>query len=178
MKEETEYLTLARITRPRGNRGEVAAENFADGLRRFTQGTKVEALLPNGTPLELGIDRAWEHKGRLILKFSGFNTIGDAERLRFATLRVKKSALESLPEDEYFLDDLIGCRMVEQATGREIGTVSEVFEPPGGVLLFSVEDSEGKEMLVPFANEICKEIDIAAGCIEVRLPEGMEDLKA
>ncbi len=178
MKEDAEHVTLARITRPRGNKGEVAAENLSDGLRYFTQGGEVQAVLPDRTALELRIDRAWEHKGRLVLKFEGFDTISDAERLRFAELRVRKDALEPLPQGEYYADDLIGCRMVDQDSCRELGTVVDVYEPPGGVLLFSVEDSDGKELLVPFAKEICREVDIESRRIAVSLPAGMEDLKA
>lgn len=178
MKEDAEYVKLARITRPRGNKGEIAAENLSDGLRHFTVGGRVQAVFPDRTLLELTIVRAWEHKGRLILKFEGFDTISDADRLRFAELRVRKDALEPLREGEYLVDDLIGCRMVDQDSSRELGTVADVFEPPGGVLLFSVEDSDGKELLVPFAKEICREVDIASKRIAVSLPAGMEDLKA
>ena len=178
MKEDAEYVTLARITRPRGNKGEVAAENLSDGLRHFTEGGRVQAVLPDRTALELRIARAWEHRGRLILKFEDFDSISDADRLRFAELRVRKDALEPLPEGQYFVDDLIGCRMVDHDTCRELGTVADVYEPPGGVLLFSVEDSDGRELLVPFAKEICSEVDIESKRIAVSLPAGMEDLKA
>ena len=178
MKEDAEHVKLARITRPRGNKGEVAAENLSDGLRHFTVGGRVQAVFPDRTFLELRIVRAWEHKGRLILKFEGFDTISDADRLRFAELRVRKDALEPLPEGEYFVDDLIGCRMVDHDSSRELGTVADVYEPPGGVLLFSVEDGDGKELLVPFVKEICREVDIDSKRIAVSLPAGMEDLKA
>lgn len=178
MKEDAEYVTLARITRPRGNKGEVVAENLSDGLRHFTVGGRVQAVLPDRTALELRIVRAWEHKGRLILKFEGFDTISDADRLRFGELRVRKDALEPLPDGEFFVDDLIGCRMVDQDSSRELGTVADVYEPPGGVMLFAVEDSDGKELLVPFVNEICREVDVESKRIAVSLPAGMEDLKA
>jgi 16S rRNA processing protein RimM len=178
MKEEAEYRTLARITRPRGNRGEVRAENLSGGLRNFRTGSAVRVVLPNRQQLTLTIDRAWEHKGRLVLKFAGIDSITEAERLRLGEVLMKKEALGPLPQGEYFLNDLLGCRLVDEGTGRDMGAIAEVYEPPGGVLLFSVVDSEQKEMLVPFANEICRNVDIGSKRILVRLPEGMEDLKA
>lgn len=178
MEEEADYLTLAKITRPRGNRGEVSAENLTDGLRGFAKGGRLEAQLPNRVPFEVEVEEAWEHNGRLILKFAGYDSIAAAEGLRFAEVRTKRASLEPLPEGEYFLDDLIGCRMIDQAGGRDVGIVAEVYEPPGGVLLFSVEDDRGRELLVPYADEICLEVDIEGKRILVRLPEGMEDLKA
>ena len=178
MKEENDYLTLARITRPRGNKGEVTAENLSGGLRGFEPGRRVEVALPSRNRLELEIDSAWEHKGRLILGFAGVDSISEAERLRGGEVLVKRGELEPLPHGEYYLDDLVGCRMVDEATGRDLGSVEDVYEPPGGVLLLSVVDDSRKEMLVPLANEICRDVDTESRRITVRLPEGMEDLKA
>lgn len=177
-KEGAEYVTLARISRPWGNKGDVAAENLAGGLRHFEPGARLDVRLPNHTLLELELVRAREHKGRVILGFAGYATISDAERLRGAEVRCEKGGLEPLPDGEYYIDDLIGCSMVDDATERSLGRVEEVYEPPGGVLLFSVVDEAGEEMLVPFAAPICRDVDLDSGRIRVTLPEGMEDLKA
>ncbi len=178
MKEGAGHLAIARITRPRGNKGEVAADDLADSMRCFEPGRTVAAALPNGTERQLRIERAWHHRGRLILKFAGIGSISEAERLRLAEIVVSREALEPLPEGEYYLDDLVGCSLVDEETGRKLGSVADVYSPPGGVLLISVVDEQRKELLVPFANEICKEVDLAARRISVRLPEGMEELKA
>ena len=178
MKEAAEYLTLARIARPRGNRGEVVAENLAGDPGCFEPGRQVEVLYADGTSREHEIDRAWEHSGRLVLGFAGFATIADAERLRQAEVRMARTALAPPADGGYFLTDLVGCRVIDEATGRVHGTVEDIYEPPGGVLLFSVVGEDRMELLVPFANAICRKVDIAARRIEVRLPEGMEELKA
>ena len=177
MKEGSEYLALARILRPRGNKGEVAAENLSGGLRYFAPGRTAEVALPNRERLELEIDSAWEHKGRLILGFVGFDSISDAERLRGGVVEARRGDLEPLPDGEFFLDDLVGCSMVDEVTGRGLGLVEEVYEPPGGVLLLSVVGESRKEMLVPFVTEICRDTDLQARRITVRLPAGMEELK-
>ena len=177
MKEGAEYLTIARITRPRGNKGEVAADDLSGETRRFEAGRRVTVTLCNREVRQLEVEWAWTHKGRLILKFGGVDTISDAETLRLAEVRVRKDSLEPLPEGEYYFSDLVGCEVVDQTTGRSEGTVAEVYEPPGGVLLLSVIDEERKEMLVPFASEICRDVDIGAKRIMARLPEGIEELK-
>ena len=177
MKEVAKHLTIARITRPRGNKGEVAADDLVGNMRCFETGRRVSVVLPNRETLTLEIEWAWEHKGRLILKFAGFGSIAEAERLRLGEVRVARDALEPLPEGEYYLDDLVGCVLADEVTGRSLGTVMDVYEPPGGVLLFSVVDDSKKEMLVPFAAEICTQVDIEGRRILAQLPEGMEDLK-
>lgn len=177
MTEDARYLTLARITRPRGNRGEVLAENLAGGVDRFAQVSKVRAVLPGRPALELGIDSAWEHKGRLVLKFEGVESIDDAERLRHAEVRATREQLGPLPEGEFYFDDLVGCSVVDLDSGSEVGTVTGIDEPPGGALLFTIEDGRGGELMIPFANEICREVDVEAKRIGVRLPEGLAELK-
>ncbi len=177
MKEEPRCLTLAKIIRPRGNKGEVAAESFASDLRSFPSGGRAMLRLADRTEAELEIDRAWEHKGRVILKFVGVDSISEAERLRSGEVLARKDALAPLPDGEYYFDDLIGCRMVVPGNERVIGIVTAIEEPPGAPLLFVVEDAQGAEMLVPFAREVCTTVDIGRKRIEVRLPEGLEDLK-
>ncbi len=178
MKEESEYLTVARIARPRGNKGEVAAENLVGDLRCFAAGRKLEVVLADRTELELAVERSWEHKGRLILKFAGFETISDAERLRLAVVRMERGEVGPPPDGEFFIDDLVGCALVDEDTGEELGVIEDVYEPPGGVLLFSVVGDDRKEMLVPFVTEICRDVDIEAKRVLARLPEGLDELKA
>ena len=177
MKEEEKYLTIARIVRPRGNKGEVAAENRADSALRFAAGKSVRVVFADRAESDLAIENAWEHNGRLILKFAGVDSISAAEPFRGAEVRIPLQELGEAPEGEYFYDDLIGCRMIEDGSERELGEIRDIYEP-GGALLFSVIDKQGKELLVPFADDICREVDVAAKRIRVRLPEGLEELKA
>ncbi len=175
-EENADYVRLARISRPWGNKGEVVADNLEGGLRYFEPGNRLKVFPPDGSALELELAKAREHKGRVILSFADIATISDAERLRGAEVRCEKCDLETLPDGRYYLNDLVGCNMMDAETGRELGTVGEVYEPPGGVLLFSVLRENGTEMMVPFATEICREVDLNAKRIKVRLPKGIEEL--
>lgn len=176
MKEEEKYVSIARIVRPRGNKGEVAAENRADSALRFAAGKAVRVVFPDGNGRLFTIANAWEHNGRLILQFAGVDSISAAETLRGCEICIPRGELGEAPEGEYFYDDLIGCRMVEDGSARELGEIRDIYEP-GGALLFSVIDEQGKELLVPFADDICLDVDTAARRIRVRLPEGLEELK-
>lgn len=176
MKEEEKYVSIARIVRPRGNKGEVAAENRADSALRFAAGKAVRVVFPDGNGRLFTIANAWEHNGRLVLQFAGVDSISAAETLRGCEVRIPRGELGEAPEGEYFYDDLIGCRMVEDGSARELGEIRDIYEP-GGALLFSVIDEQGKELLVPFADDICLDVDTAARRIRVRLPEGLEELK-
>jgi 16S rRNA processing protein RimM len=76
---------------------------------------------------------------------------------------------------EYSHADLIGCRVVELATAGPVGLVEGV-EDYGGPSLLRVKVTDGREILVPFASTICREIDVAAKIIRVELPEGLLEL--
>ncbi len=69
----------------------------------------------------------------------------------------------------------MGCRVVEQASGEELGRVREL-TPTGGTDLLAVETPEGKELLIPFAEEFCLRVAPDQKLIEVALPDGLRDL--
>ena len=173
---EERYVTLARVLRSRGNRGEVAAEDCSDDpLRRFTPGARF-FLTGSASKREVLLERVWHHKGRLILKFEGVDTISDAEALRGCELQIPEAELGPAPEGGFFFHDLIGCRILDADSGRELGVVRDVLEP-GGAAVLEV-DSKGGEILVPFVQSICVEITPGERTIRVRLPEGLEELNS
>lgn len=169
------YVTVARVIRSRGNRGEVLAEDLSGGSGRFVEGKRFSLLGPPGERQELILETAWPHQGRLVLKFRGVDSISQAEALRDWKVQIPATERGPAPEGEFFYEDLIGCRMLDAGDGREIGTVEAVLEP-GGTLLLEVRGVAGGELLVPFAKEICVEIAPQRREIRVRLPEGLEDL--
>ena len=168
------FVTIARIFRPRGNRGEVIAEDLSDSPERFENTQDVSLLDPNDRRREAAIERAWRHKGRLILKLAGVDSITDAEALRGCQVQIPEGEMAALPEGEYFLDDLVGCEVVEVEGGRTVGEVTDVLEP-GGPLLLEVRAGD-REVLIPFVDRICRAVDVEGRKIQVRLPEGLEDL--
>ena len=66
-----QFLAIARILRPQGRKGEVAAEILTDFPARFQQIQSVFLEVPGHTPRPVNLERAWPHKGRIILKFAG-----------------------------------------------------------------------------------------------------------
>ena len=80
-EDAPEYITLAKILKPRGNRGETAAKDLCEDPDRFADGERYELLFPSGERETGTIERVWYHQGRLILKFEGVETISDAERV-------------------------------------------------------------------------------------------------
>ncbi len=164
---DPDWVALALLGRPRGNRGELTAiplskpERYADLREVF--------LFPGGSRREL--EAAWFHDRRLVLKFRGVDTIQDAEKLAGCEVRVPRA--QRLPPEpgEYYESDLIGCEAVEREGGASLGRVTG-FRDGGGSGLLELEGG----LLIPFARAICVEIDPQARRIVVDLPAGLKEL--
>ncbi len=165
-----ELVAIAKITKSRGLRGELVAAVLTDFPERFDALETVIALFPTGARRELKIERFWFQKGRIILKFAGFDSIETAENLRGAEICVPESEAVELDTDEFFDWELAGCE-VETIEGEKIGRVKELMRT-GGTEILVVAGSE-KEYLIPFAETICVDVDVENKLIRVDLPEGL-----
>lgn len=167
-----EFVTVARIRRSQGRRGEVAAELLTDFPERFRPGGRF-ALWKDGQPRQDAVlEESWLHKGSIILKFAGVADISGAQALSGWEVQVPYEERMPLPASTVYLSDLEGCTVMEK--GETLGTVARVETGPGTPLLVVATDRG--ELLVPFAEAICKRVDVAAKVVEVDLPEGLRDL--
>jgi 16S rRNA processing protein RimM len=171
-----EYLAIARILRPQGRKGEVAAEILTDFPARFQQPQSVFLEVPGQAPKRVNLENGWPHKGRIILKFSGIDSIEGASSLRGLQVFIPWDQRTPLPAHQYYLCELHGCRVIWERHGEEIGTVAEV-ESTGGVDVLHVRRPDGNsEVLIPLAQEICTRIDLASQIIVIDPPEELLEL--
>lgn len=168
MKEE--LVVIAKITKPRGLRGEVVADILTDFSERFDNLTKVFAVDENGETSELEIEKFFFQKNRIVLKFKEYNSIEEAENLRNVEIGVPESEAVELQEDEFFDWELEDCK-VETLENETIGKVKEIFRAGENINLV-VEDGE-KDYMIPFVEAICTEVDVENKLIRVDLPEGI-----
>ena len=173
---------MARILRPHGRRGEVAAEILTDFPDRLTR--LKSAQLWNGRtepPRSAPVRSCWlshSRGGQAIFLFEGSDSISDAEKLVGLEVQIPLSERISLPAGTFYVSDLVGCDVYERDGGKLIGRVRDL-QFPGeelkGTPLLEVDSASG-ELLIPLAQEICVQIDTAARRIEVVLPEGLREL--
>jgi 16S rRNA processing protein RimM len=168
-------LTLARLLRPWGRRGEVAAEILTDFPERLV--ALRQAWLSDGRnpPRAATILSCRLHCGQAVIQFAGVSSIDDAEKLRGLELQVPLSDRTPLPPGRFYISDLIGCAVWEENSAAPLGTVRDV-RPLGGPWLLAVETAQGGELLIPMAAEICTKVDTSARRIDVRLPDGLREL--
>jgi 16S rRNA processing protein RimM len=163
-----EWIAIAVLGKTRGNRGEITAIPLSGKPERYQA---LEEVFLFGSGARYAVESTWFHNGTLIFKFRGVESISDAESLTGAEVRVPLSQRTPLEDGEFFQDDLLGCEVVDRATGQPLGKVSG-WEDGGGSGLLVVDGG----LLIPFARSICVEIDPAARRIAVDLPPGLKDL--
>lgn len=175
-------MTVARIVRPHGVRGEVAAEILTDFPERLTRLTSVELWDGHSPPRRIAVRKCWlshSRGGQAIFHFAACDCVDDAKKLVGLEVQVPLADRVQLPASSYYISDLIGCEVREKG-GAEVGRVRDVEingEGVSGTPLLVVDSQQG-EILIPLAQEICVSIDTAARRIEVVLPEGLLDLNA
>jgi len=190
------WVAVAHILRPRGNKGEVAAELLTDFPRRLTELREVFVADAKGEPRRVALQSCWlsqNHRGQAVLHFAGCASISEAEKFRGLDLLLPIEQRVALPAGHYFITDLIGCSVFEcereaspvasspcamATTPSLLGGVTDVQftgEGVAGTPLLVVE-ARGGELLIPLAEDICTRIDVAARRIEVVLPEGLREI--
>ena len=175
--ENRKFLTLAHVVKPQGNKGEVSALLSTDFPEKFAERKNILALLKNGSHRELEIEDFWPHKGRMVLKFRGVNSINDAELLAGCDLQVPQTERVKLEAGTYFVSDLVGCEVFVTAggTAKGIGKITNVEFNTGDAPLLTVMEGK-REHLIPFASEFIHSIAIADKRIEMKLPDGLLEI--
>jgi 16S rRNA processing protein RimM len=166
---------------PQGRRGEVLAELHTDFPERFAERRELSGLAADGKRRELQLEEHWFHKGGVVLKFAGVDSISDAEQLGKLELQVPLEQLAELEPGAAYVSELVGCEVwVSKAGGPELlGTVSEVqFGAGEAPLLLVKRRGDQQEILLPYAEEFVKLADLAARRIEMQLPEGLLELQS
>ena len=165
-----QVLQVGVITQPHGVRGEVKVFPTTDDPVRFKKLKKV--ILDTGKEkLDLEVEHVKFFKQFVIVKFKEFDNINDIERYKRCPLLVTRENAVSLEEDEYFVADMIGMKVITE-DGTEFGTLSDVMET-GANDVYVIDSKEHGEVLMPAIKECVLNVDMESGIITVHLMNGL-----
>lgn len=171
---DADKFVIARIVKARGIRGEVACVVESDFPDRFSSLEEVSVWMPDGVLRRLKVEDNWFHNDRVILKFEGYDTMTAAQSLAGGRLVIAEADLKALSEGEFFEHQVIGSQAVT-AEGRSLGDVTAVLRT-GGTDVLIIRDEDGRERMIPFVDDICTSVDVAAKRITIDPPEGLLEL--
>lgn len=165
-----QLLQVGVITQPHGVRGEVKVFPTTDDPVRFKKLKKV--ILDTGKEkLDLEVEHVKFFKQFVIVKFKEFDNINDIERYKRCSLLVTRENAVPLEEDEYFVADMIGMKVITE-DGTEFGTLSDVMET-GANDVYVIDSKEHGEVLMPAIKECVLNVDMESGIITVHLMSGL-----
>lgn len=136
---------------------------------------QLSALLEDGSRRALKIEELWPHKGMLVLKFAGIDSISDAETLMRSELQVPREERAELETGWNYVSDLIGCTVFDGE--REVGIVRHLTFGAGEAPLLIVQ-AGAKQHEIPYAEAYVKKLDLERKQIWMQLPEGLLELDA
>lgn len=162
-----QFLEVGRIVGTHGIRGELRVDPWCDSPD-FLSGFKTLYFDEGKTSLK---SKARPHKNIVLLRLEGVETIDDAEKLRGKVLYIDRDDAR-LPEGKNFVQDLIGCRVVDaDDASKEYGEIADVFKT-GANDVYTVKNPSG-EFLVPVIDEVVVDKDIDGGVVRIRPMKGL-----
>lgn len=163
-------LQVGAISSTHGVRGEVKVFPTTDDVKRYSK--LKEVILGEGSmaPL-LHVESVKYQKNMVIVKFKEYNSLNEVENLKGKNLYVTRENAVKLNKNEYFVADLIGLCVIDEAKNIK-GTLKDVM-PTGANDVYIIELEDGRELLLPAIKDCIKEVDISNGIMKVNVLDGL-----
>jgi 16S rRNA processing protein RimM len=165
-------VTIGKISRVRGLKGEMVVVPLTDDPQRFLDMEKV-TIAKDEVCRQFPVEKAREFKGKVLLKLREVESPEEAKKLVGGFIEIEEDQLVRLPQGSYFIFDIVGLEVVT-AKGERIGTVREVISLPANDL-YLVEGDE-KLYHIPAVKQVVKEIDLKEKKMIIEPMEGLFDL--
>ncbi|WP_338214079.1 ribosome maturation factor RimM [Companilactobacillus muriivasis] len=164
---------VGTIVNTHGIKGEVRVISITDFPEdRFKAGAKVY-LKNKDQVTEFTVESSRPHKSFILLKFKGYDNINDVEKYVKSELFADGEEVSNLNEGEFLYKQIIGLTVIDKDLG-EVGKVTEIIEL-GSNDVWVVKGPKYKEILLPYIDDVVKDVDIDNGVVNVEIPDGLMD---
>ena len=168
MKQE--YFEVGQIVNTFGIKGFVKVKPFTDNIDRFEE-LKYVLIQKDKQLIQMQIEEIKYKDMLVLLKLKGIEDINMAEKLKGCYLKIKREDSKKLPEDTYFIADLIGLDVYTDE-GNLLGKVDDIYNNKSSDI-YVIKDELGKQILLPATKEVIKQVDIENEKIVVHLIDGL-----
>ena len=186
-----EKIKIGKIVNAVGLKGEVKVYSYAGENDRFEKldriiagsgqsgsgqegGAKRAACKKPQSDMEFEIEKVRYQKNMVILKLRGVDDRNQAEALKDMDVFITEDDLEELPDDTFYVRDLIGCQVVDINDGKKLGVVSDLIQNSAQDI-YQIDLAEGGQALIPAVEQFIKNVDIESKTITVSLIPGLID---
>lgn len=165
-----DFLEIGQIVNSYGIKGFFKVVPFTDDITRFDDLKSI--YIEKSKNLEKKeIEEVKYHKNLVLLKIKGIDDINDTEQYKNCYLKIDRKDAVELPEDTYFITDLIGIEVYTEE-GELLGNIADIF-PTGSNDVYVVKDKLGKQILLPAIGKVIKNVDVEAKRMIVELIPGL-----
>lgn len=163
-------VTIGRILKPFGVRGEVKVESLSDVPGRFAGLQSVYLTLPyeGAIPQETTVTQVRNVTAGYLMKCSTFSTPEEAAHFRGAWIQIPTSTDLPRHPETFYQFELIGLR-VEDPDGQKMGKVEEILEYPQHHVL--VIRNQEAEFLIPANRKTIEKVDLDNQCLHLASKE-------
>ncbi|MGP1513693.1 MAG: ribosome maturation factor RimM [Gemella haemolysans] len=167
-------LKVGKIVNTHSLKGEVKVISSTDfEEQRFEKGTELLITRGNQVVKEVTVESYRTHKNNLLVKFVGIDSIEEAEKLKNLQIKIDSENIGELEENEYYFHEIIGCEVFDE-NGKSLGEISEILTP-GANDVWVIKSQNGKEILIPYIEDVVKKIDVENKKIDIEVMEGLID---
>lgn len=168
-----EKIKIAKIVNAVGLKGEVKVYNYSDVRERFEE---LDEIIVSGKKSEsVKRIRKVRYQGNMvILTLDGVDDRNKAEALKDSDIYITEADLKELPEDTFYVRDLVGMKVIDEGIYGEIGTLKDVLQNTSQDV-YVVRTADGRDILIPAVKDFIKSVDEEGGVITTSLIPGFID---
>ncbi len=165
-----QLMEIGQIVNTYGIKGFLKVVPYTDDITRFEDLKSIYIEIKNSLETFI-IEEVKYSKNLVLLKIKGIDDINTAEKFKNCYIKIDRKDAVKLPEDSYFIVDLIGIKVLTD-NNEELGNIVDVY-PTGANDIYVVKNELGKQVLLPAIGEVIKNVDIENKKMIVHLIEGL-----
>lgn len=167
-------LKVGKIVNTHSLKGEVKVISSTDfEEERFKKGSKLLITRGNQLIREVVVQSYRNHKNFLLVKFEGIDSVEEAEKLKNLQIKIDSDEVGELEENEFYFHQIIGCEVFDE-NDKNLGEIIDILTP-GANDVWVIKGENGKEILIPYIEDVVKKIDITCKKVNIEVMEGLID---
>ena len=167
-------LKVGKIVNTHSLKGEVKVISSTDfEEERFKKGSKLLITRGNQLISEVVVQSYRNHKNFLLVKFEGIDSVEEAEKFKNLQIKIDSDEVGELEENEFYFHQIIGCEVFDE-NDKNLGEIIDILTP-GANDVWVIKGENGKEILIPYIEDVVKKIDITSKKVNIEVMEGLID---
>ena len=167
-------LKVGKIVNTHSLKGEVKVISSTDfEEERFKKGSKLLITRGNQLIREVVVQSYRNHKNFLLVKFEVIDSVEEAEKLKNLQIKIDSDEVGELEENEFYFHQIIGCEVFDE-NDKNLGEIIDILTP-GANDVWVIKGENGKEILIPYIEDVVKKIDITSKKVNIEVMEGLID---